>query len=250
MKLFSLLACIACLCILLWQPQSAQAQSMEVLYVTGGCCHDYEEQAEILATGLADRFDIEWTVDGVTETGGSYMSSRFQSPGWIDEFDLVIYNNCYAQVTDEEYIDGIVEAHAESGVGAVFLHCAMHTYRATESDSWNQLIGIDTYSHERQRESFVHPVNLDHPAMADFPEDGWEWPRDELYIVRRVSENMVPLAHAYGPDTENWHIMMWVNTYEGVRTVGTTMGHNSDVMDTPVYLDFVANGIDWILAGN
>ena len=42
----------------------------------------------------------------------------------------------------------------------------------------------------------------------------------------------------------------WTNTYGNARIVGTTAGHNSDVIATPVYLNFVANAIDWVVNGD
>lgn len=50
------------------------------------------------------------------------------------------------------------------------------------------------------------------PVMKSFPVDGWVSPRDELYIVTHTFENLVPLAHAYGPETDEYHVVMWVNT--------------------------------------
>lgn len=230
---------------------SAMEGPYQVLLITGGGFHDYEAQSETLTAGLSERLNIEWTVDMEAGNSTSHILSRHNEPDWTDGFDAVIYNNCHANVTDNDYIDSIAEEHRTGGVGAIFVHCAMHTYRSAETDSWDQMIGIDTYHHENQQREFDFlPVNTDHPIMADFPSGGWITPRDEIYIVLQEYENLIPLVEAYGPETETDHVVMWANTYGEARIAGTTAGHNNAVIGDPVFLDFIANSIKWVAEGN
>ena len=40
-------------------------------------------------------------------------------------------------------------------------------------------------------------------------------------------------------------VCVWANTYKGVRTFGTTMGHHTETVEDPIYLDMVARGLLW-----
>ncbi len=231
---------------------TAHAQSYNVLYVTGGGYHDYEAQEELLRNKLSDRIDMEWETDfEAGQDRNDFMLSRFDNPDWINDYDAVIYNICFADVTDNGYIERITQAHYDSGAAAVVLHCAMHTFRDAETKEWDRLIGLETYHHERQQRTFkIEPINRYHQVMADFPEVAWVQPTDELYIVTKTYDNLIPLTEAYGPETEEWHPVMWLNTYGNARVVGTAAGHNTDVMEDQVYIDFLVNGLKWALDKN
>lgn len=226
--------------------QTGEPEPIRVLYVTGGGYHDYEGQERLITEGLSARANIEWTVDFEAGGSNSHQLSRFDDPDWHEAFDAVVYNMCFAAVRDVDYIEGIARAHYESGTGAVVIHCTMHTFRDAETEEWNRLIGLRTYHHEQQqREIELEPVDGDHPVMAGFPDEGWLSPRDELYIVLESYENLVPLAQAYGEESERDHTVMWVNEYGDARIAGTTAGHNNAVIADPVYLDFVTRGLLW-----
>ncbi|MEX1011671.1 MAG: ThuA domain-containing protein [Balneolaceae bacterium] len=227
-------------------PSDENSDPIRILYVTGGGFHDYEAQAEAIREGLSERLPVEITVDHEAGESNSHQLSRHNDPNWHEDFDAVIYNMCFALVTDTEYIESVTRPHYETGIAAIVLHCAMHTYRDADTEEWDRLLGLSTYHHERQQREFeILPLNTDHPAMADFPEEGWVSPRDELYIVTGVFDNMTPLAQAWGPETEAHHVVMWANEYGEARVIGATAGHNTDVISDPVYMDFLANGLRW-----
>ncbi|REL38078.1 ThuA domain-containing protein [Rhodohalobacter sp. SW132] len=226
---------------------TAHAQSHNVLYVTGGGHHDYEAQEEFLRSELTDRMDISWETDFTAgQDRNDFIIERFNESNWIDGYDAVIYNMCFADVTDNEYIERITQAHYDSGAAAVVLHCAMHTFRDAETEEWDRLIGLDTYYHERQQRSFkIEPINRYHRVMDEFPEVAWVQPVDELYIVTDTYDDLIPLAEAWGPETEEWHPVLWLNTYGNARVVGTAAGHNTGVMEDEVFLNFLVNGLEW-----
>ncbi|MEX2602303.1 MAG: ThuA domain-containing protein [Balneolaceae bacterium] len=226
---------------------TGQSEPMRILYVTGGGYHDYEAQEELLSREIGERLSVEWTTEFEAGSDNTVKLSRFEDPNWHEGFDAVIYNMCFAPVDDNEYIEGITSAHHETGLGAIFLHCTMHTFRDAETEEWDRFIGLDTYHHERQQREFeIIPMDTEHPVMDGFPSDGWVSPQDELYIIRDTYENLTPLSYAYGPETESDHIVMWTNTYGNARVAGTTAGHNDEVIADPVYLDFVVNSLYWV----
>lgn len=221
------------------------AGPIRALYLTGGCCHDYDTQKQLLTDGLGARANIAWTIDHEGGSSSDHKLSRHQQPDWAEPFDVVVYNMCFAAVRDDDFIENITRAHHDSDTGAVLLHCAMHSYRDAATDAWDRLIGLDTYHHEAQSSFLVEAVDGGHPIMAGFPEGGWQTPRDELYIVRESFDTLIPLASAYGEQTEQEHVVIWANEYGESRVFGTTVGHNTPTIADPVFLDTVARGLLW-----
>ncbi|MEX0780825.1 MAG: ThuA domain-containing protein [Balneolales bacterium] len=226
--------------------QTEEASSLSVLYVTGGGYHDYEAQQELLTEELSNRLDIDWTIDIEAGESTDHQLTLHSDPNWHEPFDAVIYNMCFAGVTDVDYVESVTQAHYDSGTAAIVLHCAMHTYRDADTEEWDRLIGFETYHHEHeQREFEIEALDREHPVMAGFPEGNWVSPTDELYINIKTYENLIPLAQAYGPETDAYHVVMWANTYGKARVVGTSAGHNNAVMEEAAYLDFLENGLLW-----
>lgn len=245
-KILMLLLLSVTICIIAY---TAQAQSYNVLYVTGGGFHDYESQEELLRESLSENLDLEWETDFTAgEDRIDFKIARFDDPNWIEGYDAVIYNMCFAEVTDSDYIERITQAHYDSGAAAVVLHCSMHTFRDADTEEWDRLIGLETYHHEHQQRTFkIEPINRYHRVMENFPEVAWVQPTDELYIVTKTYDNLIPLSEAYGPETGEWHPVTWLNTYGNARVVGTSAGHNTDVMKDDVFVDFLVNGLKWAL---
>ena len=220
------------------------ADPIQALMVTGGCCHDYPNQKEIISKGVSERANVEWTV---VHEGGSkrdHKVSIYNDPDWADGFDVVVHNECYGAVKDPEFVAKIVAAH-ERGVPSVVLHCSMHSYRsAKNADAWRRVLGVTSKSHEGHRSVDVKNLKPDHPVMKGFPKV-WKTPNGELYKIEKVWPGCVPLAQAYGKDTKKDHACIWVNEQDKIRTFGTTIGHHNVTMNDPVWLDVVTRGLLW-----
>jgi hypothetical protein len=242
-----------CFAVLLTQiytapPAGAQEadRPLKALLVTGGCCHDYPRQAEILAKGMAERLgEIEWTVVnyGDSRTGELEI---YRDEAWASGYDFVVHNECYGGVTDPAIISNIVNGHVKTKVPAIAIHCSMHSYRDAENaDLWRAFLGVTSRFHEKGKRSLtVVPKDPDHPAMAAFPQQ-WETPNGELYIILKSWPDMHPLATAYSTEYEAEQPVIWTNRYQGVRLFATTLGHHNVTMESPVWLDFTARGIKW-----
>lgn len=242
--LVPLLLALAALVVLAADPS---APPLKVLMVTGGCCHDYETQKMILAEGLSARANVEFTV--VHEEGPegkkdrTHRISLYEKDGWARGYDVVLHNECFGAVTDTAFVERIAKAHHD-GVPAVMLHCSAHSYRAAATDEWRKCVGQTSMSHEKSRDLKVKNVKPEHPVMKGFPLE-WLDPKDELYKNEKLWENFVPLAEAYGEETQKNHALVWLNTYGKARVFGTTMGHGNETMSDPVFLDLVARGLLW-----
>jgi uncharacterized protein len=216
---------------------------LKALLVTGGCCHDYPNQVRILTEGISERVPVQF--DFVLQGGATRDTAinLFKTPRWAEGYDVVVHNLCFGEVRDEEFIESIARVHHE-GVPAVVIHCSMHSFRHSVTDEWRQLVGVTSRRHERHRPLEVKNLLPSHPVMREFPVS-WRTPNGELYIIERLWPDAVPLAQAYGEDTGQDHVCVWVNRYGRGRVFGTTLGHHNETMGHPVYLDLVSRGLMW-----
>ncbi len=220
------------------------ATPLRALLVTGGCCHDYQNQKSILTQGISARANVSWTV--VHEGGDSrdHLVSIYTNANWASGYDVVVHDECFGSVTNNAFIEGIAAAH-HAGVPAVMLHCSIHSYRTATTDEWRKCLGISSYNHEALRTLQVTNLRPNHPVMRGFPQS-WPAPADELYKVAGTWPNVVPLAQAYGQETLTNHVVVWANSYGSGRVFGTTLGHANTTVGHQVYLDLVARGLLWV----
>lgn len=224
----------------------ASAKPLRALMLTGGCCHDYEQQKFILSNGISERARVEWKIVHEGGSGTKHQFELLRSDGWQKDFDVVLYNICFAHEPDREYIDGITAVHA-AGLPAVALHCTMHTYHwKTETDSWEQMLGVTSPRHGKHAPITVKNVKADHPVMKGFG-DQWVTPQGELYHIKEVWPTATVLAEGTIDDWKSRHACIWVNEFgEGkTRVFGTTIGHHNETMSEDTYLDVVTRGLLW-----
>ena len=141
---------------------------LQALLVTGGCCHDYARQQRILARGISARANVVWTV---AHQGGQTTNTPiplYRDPEWWQGFDVVVHNECFADVRDREFVEKIIRPH-RAGLPAVLIHCAMHCYR-TGDDQWFEFVGMRSPGHGPQYAYTVDNLRPDHPIMGRFGE--------------------------------------------------------------------------------
>jgi type 1 glutamine amidotransferase len=243
-----LLLTLLALASLIFAQAAEPAKPLRALMVCGGCCHDYEAQKKILSEGISARANVEWTIvhEGIPspgDDGRKHRVSIYEKPNWWAGYDVVVHNECFGGVGDNAFIEGITAAH-KAGVPAVMLHCSSHSYRGGTTDEWRMLVGITSRSHEKNRDLEVKVIKGDHPVMKGFPST-WLDPKDELYKNEKIWDTATPLAKAWGEDTKQDHVVIWVNQYGKARVFTTTLGHANSTMQAPVYLDLVTRGLLW-----
>lgn len=220
-------------------------EPLKGLLITGGCCHDYENQKRIITEGLSQRVNIQWDVVNEGGTGREHKVSVYQDKGWAKKYDVIFHNECFGGVKDDKFVESIAAAH-HAGVPAIFVHCSLHSYRNAPvgADAWRELIGVTSRSHEGKRSVNVVRLNDQHPVMKGFPSE-WPTPNGELYKIEKVWPNCIPLAKAYGEDTKKDHTVIWLNTFGRARVFGTSLGHHNETMNNEVWLNLVARGLLW-----
>jgi uncharacterized protein len=218
------------------------AKPLEVLYITGGCCHDYEAQKGIISRGLESRARIKVTVIHEGGDGKDHKVSVYTKPDWSKGYDVVFHNECFGDQKDPEFIKSIVAEHAK-GTPAVMMHCAMHTFRKTDVDDWRRLIGVTSPGHGKHY-PYVAKTIVDHPVMRGLPKE-WQLPQEELYYVDKLWPTATALAEGMSQERQAMQPVIWVNQYEKARVFATTIGHYNHTVELPEFLDLVTRGTLW-----
>jgi type 1 glutamine amidotransferase len=214
--------------------------------VSGGCCHDYGYQGGMLMEAVNKVLPVDWTV--AYQGGPRSTTTRFpiyRDEHWARGFDIVVHNECSADVADEAFIRRITEAH-RAGVPALVIHCAMHSYRTAAIDDWREFLGVTSRRHTSSHRMTVKLSAGAHPSMAGFTPD-WVTPVDELYVIDRLWPHATPLATAVSPEDQREYPLAWVNDYHGARVFGTTLGHGNATWADPVFQDLIVRGFRWAL---
>lgn len=241
-------------------PAADSAKPLRVLLVTGGCCHDYAKQRLILAEGLSTRANIEVEFAHTDDKSTKASFEMYKNADWAKGYDVVIHDECSADVKDKAYVDNITNAHL-NGVPAVNLHCAMHSYRVGEfrtavkpgspDAQWFDLIGLQSTGHGPQEPIDIKYTDKSHPITAGLAD--WTTIKEELYNNIQVL-GAHPLAtgrqtvkNKDGSTKEAEAIVAWTNEYgpKKTRVFSTTVGHNNDTVADARYLDLVTRGVLW-----
>jgi type 1 glutamine amidotransferase len=226
------------------QGTAAAPRGIRALYVTGGGFHDFVAHEKILPPHIAKQVNVDWTIDHTAGTSTEVLIDRHKTADWANEFDVVLYNMSFSFVVDVPWIERIAAAHRDSGVGAVILHGAVHSYRRSETRAWGELMGAFSLRHDAQRPLSVETLAKDHPIMRGVPEK-WVTTREELYELERVWPGMTPLAQAFSVESMKYHPLIWTNTHGKARVFVTSLGHNTEMIADPIYLGLVTRGLLW-----
>jgi type 1 glutamine amidotransferase len=216
---------------------------LNVLLITGGCCHDYLFQSLHLVNGVENYVDVEFTVNNEGGTGTRGKIDLYDDPDWAKPYDVVVHNECFANTKDPEYVKKITAGH-KGGTPAVVVHCAMHTYRAATFDDWREFLGVTSKKHDHQSNYAVTVEKKAHPVMKGFPTD-WVTAKDELYIIEKLWPKATALATSVSEKSKDKHPVVWVNDYHGTRVFGTTYGHSNATFEDATFINLLARGIVW-----
>src|SRR3954453_12904522 len=89
-------------------PEAPKAASpIRALLVLGGCCHDYENQKDILTKGISERANVEFTIAYDPDKGTTHKNPVYENSEWSKGFDVVIHDECTSDVTDIGFVEGI-----------------------------------------------------------------------------------------------------------------------------------------------
>ena len=246
----------------LWLPLAAKASDpLRVLLVTGGCCHDYARQKDLLKEGLEKRAHLKIDQVHTDDSSTRPPLAILGNPEYARNYDLVIHDECAADIADPARIEAVLKPHRD-GIPGVNLHCAMHSYRignpnepaapGTPRALWFDYLGLQSSSHGPQE-----PIEI----RFDFEKaswlkglENWTTTKEELYNNVKVHDRITAIAHGRqmvgsgtaGARTSDW-VVAWTNEYgpKKTRVFSTTIGHNNATVGDSRYLDLVARGLLW-----
>jgi type 1 glutamine amidotransferase len=245
---------------------SAEQKPLRVLVVAGGCCHDYATQKEVLKKGIEARVNatVEVAYDPTKST--KPLFELFKSPDWGKNFDVVVHDECAADITDQAYVANIVNAH-KNGLPAVNLHCAMHSYRwgnyrtpvkaGDDNASWYEMLGLQSTGHGPQQPIAITFTDKSHPITTGLAD--WTTINEELYNnvqvlgaktlatgLQKIPEKKDKKGKVT-PASEANAIVAWTNEFgpKKTRIFSTTIGHNNATVEDARYLDLVGRAVLW-----
>jgi hypothetical protein len=183
---------------------SAQAQSpkpLRILLITGGCCHDYAKQKDILKEGIEKRLHAEVVQVHTDDKSVKPPLAIYGNPEYAKGFDLVIHDECAAGISDEAVVRGVLKPHDE-GTPGVNLHCAMHSYRignagdpvelGTPHGLWFEYLGLQSTGHGPQEPIEITHIDKNAALSKNLPD--WSTVNEELYNNIRVFDTAIPVA--------------------------------------------------------
>ncbi len=261
LKSFSLLTAGLFGVFLISQPTFAADQKpLRVLLVTGGCCHDYAAQKDILKKGLEARANVVVTQVHTDDKSTKPPLAILGNPDYAKGYDVVIHDECAAAVSDPATIKGVLAPH-RAGIPGVNLHCAMHCYRignagekadaGSERAMWFDYLGIQSSGHGPQAPIAISFTAKDHAVTKGLGD--WTTINEELYNNIQIFPTATPLAHGKqtttnkktGAKSDNDYVVAWANDFKGTRVFSTTIGHNNATVEDERYLNLVTRGLLW-----
>lgn len=243
--------------------RAAEVKPLRALLITGGCCHDYARQKDILKEGIEARANVK--VDIIyaeIPAGGSATRPPLPIYGNADYargYDVVIHDECAADINDPAVIKAVLAPH-RAGIPGVNLHCAVHCYRigdpaepakaGSERAMWFDYLGIQSSGHGAQLPiAIAFPPG---PNPVTLGQTNWTTVNEELYNNVQVFPTVTALARGKqavktkdGATEEKEFVVAWVNHYGDANIFCTTIGHNNATVSDPRYLDLVTRGLLW-----
>ena len=117
MKCFSLITGSWLGCSLIISPiQAAEPKPLQVLLITGGCCHDYATQKEILKQGLEARANVVVTQIHSGDNSTKPPLAIYGNADYAKGYDVVIHDECAADINDPAVVRRFCEDRLEAGL--------------------------------------------------------------------------------------------------------------------------------------
>jgi hypothetical protein len=238
---------------------------LRVLLITGGCCHDYEKQKDILKTGLEQRANVVvehlHSADKTVKPPLASLTNASYAAG----YDLVIHDECAAGIDDPALVQNVLAPH-QAGLPAVVLHCAMHSFRVVPDFArpqapgspgaiWFDFLGLQSSRHGPKQLVTVKFTDRSHPITKGLPD--WTTGPEELYnnvqpptvypTHRSLATGHQTVTTKAGQKSDEEAVVVWAHEYgpKRARVFGTTLGHFNEAVSDPRYLDLVARGLLW-----
>ena len=206
--------------------------------------HGVLPQAAVALAELGSMADLEPVI--VTDVS-SIPTERLESGAVLGLFTI-------GETPWSSFQRSAIESGVQSGLIDVL---AVHS--ATDScvgwDQYGRIVGARFDGHPWTTVFEVEVTDPDHPATRVLPEN-WSW-TDEVYLFRDLREDArVLLQVAAGQldmTVEGARIpecglpLAWCHQQGEGRVFSTSLGHFPSAWESPMFLAFIAGGLDWVL---
>ena len=249
---------ILVMCVAAIAPAEAP-KPLKALLLIGGCCHDYATQKDLLKSGIEARANVAVEVIYTPDKGTAPAFPIYGNPNYADGYDVVIHDECAADIKDPAVVAGVLAPH-KNGTPGVNLHCGMHCYRTakdvkvaaapgTPDAMWFDYLGLQSSGHGPQKPIAISFTDTAHPIAARLA--NWTTIKEELYNNITVRETTRVIARGAQEPNDKPNIteaaIAWTSEYgeKKARVFSTTLGHNNETVGDARYLDLVTNGLLW-----
>lgn len=229
---------------------------IRALLVLGGCCHDYSKQKDLLTKGISARANVQWAIAYDPDKGTTHLNPQYEKPEWAKGFDVIVHDECSADVKDKAVVERILAPHKD-GLPGVVLHCGMHSYRTEgfpkTTTPWFAFTGLSSTGHGPQLPIELTHVDETSPITKGF--SNWKTINEELYnnYTGKLLDTAKPLIKGKqvlkgkdGKTQDVESVVAWTNLYNGkAKVFATTLGHNNETVGDDRYLDLIARGLLW-----
>ena len=233
---------------------------LRVLLITGGCCHDYPVQKDILKKGIEARANVVVEQIHTDDKSVKPPLPIYGNPDYAKGFDVVIHDECSAGITDPAVIAGVIKPHAD-GIPGVNLHCTMHCYRfgefqkpvaaGADNSHWYEYLGLQSTGHGPQEPIAIAFTAKDSPIVKGFAD--WTTMKEELYnniqilTGKELAKGKQTVKNKDGTTKDVETVIAWTNEFgpKKTRVFSTTIGHNNATVEDARYLDLVTRGVLW-----
>ena len=250
---------------------------LRALLITGGCCHDYATQKDLLKAGIEARAHVVVDQVHTDDKSTNPPLAIYGNPDYAQGYDVVIHDECAAAMNDVKTVKGVLAPH-RGGIPGVNLHCAMHSYRVgnhreptkagTEASMWFDYLGLQSSGHGPKAPVEINFTEKDHPITKTLLD--WTTMDEELYNNVQVFPGATSLAEGTQMQQPRQRkpkkgqgkketaqpappakakkataSVVWVNEYHGARVFSTTIGHFNETVGDDRYLDLVTRGLLW-----
>jgi len=238
----------------------ASAEPLKALLITGGCCHDYAKQHEVIAKGIQSRANVQVDVIWTDDKSTNPPLPIYDKVDWAKGYDIIIHDECAASMNNKETLTRILDAHQT--IPSIQLHCAMHSFRTGE-DRWFKRLGLQSNSHGPQEPIAITFVDKKHPIVTgrnrgipapsetrdkNVPNtlEDWTTIKEELYNnVNLFDAHPLAMGRQMVKGKAVDAIVAWTNEKAGARSFSTTIGHNTETVADARYLDLITRGLLW-----
>ena len=219
----------------------AEIKPLKALLITGGCCHDYAKQHEVIAKGIQSRANVQVDVIWTDDKSTNPPLPIYDKVDWAKGYDIIIHDECAASMNNKETLTRILDAHQT--IPSIQLHCAMHSFRTGE-DRWFKRLGLQSNSHGPQEPIAITFVDKEHPITKTLAD--WTTIKEELYNNANLFDaHPLAMGRQMVKGKAMDAIVAWTNEKAGARSFSTTIGHNTETVADARYLDLITRGLLW-----